>query len=150
MNIQRVKQGAKITLYTGYYMILLGIYFIVFEYRNMKINFNSINQLWGFFLRYNPEISYIFLLLNILIGILLISSGIVIIFLSDFVIKRKDKMTWVILFIIGIINWAGLLAISILLQNWLLILSSFLGWLIFIIGMILPIRYYLEKSYREY
>ena len=26
----------------------------------------------------------------------------------------------------------------------------FIGWLIFIIGMLLPISYYLEKPYKEY
>jgi len=150
MNIQRVKTGAKITYFNGIYMILFGIYLLSFISYNMKSNFNSIDQLWGFFSRYNADIAYLFYLFNIIIGIFLISQGILIIFLSDFIIKRKDKMTWVILFISGIITWASLLTITILLQNLILIIISLIGWLIFIFGMLLPIQYYLEKSYREY
>lgn len=150
MNIQRVKQGARITYYNGIYLIFFGIFFISFMNKTMKMNFNVISQLWGFFSKYNGEIAYLFYLYNILIGVLLISQSIVIIYLSDFIIKRKEKITWVILFISGIITWAGLLTISILLKNWLLIILSFLGWFMFIFGMLLPIQYYLEKSYREY
>ncbi len=150
MNIHKVKQGAKITYYNGIYMILTGIFFIFFADYNMKQNFNSIEQLWGFFSKFNPEMSYIFYLFNIIIGIFLISQGITITHLSDFIIKRKEKMTWVILFIVGIISWAGLLTITILLKNILLITLAFIGWFMFILGMLLPIQYYLEKSYREY
>jgi len=150
MNIQKVKQGAKITYFNGIYTILLGFFFIFFINYNMKKNFNSINQLWGFFLKFNPEIAYLFTLFSITIGILLISMGIIIIYLSDFIIKRKDKMSWVILFLFGIINWVGLLIIAILLKNPILIILTFIGWITFIFGMLLPIKYYLEKSYREY
>jgi hypothetical protein len=150
MNIQRVKQGAKITLYNGVYMIFLGFFYIFFIKMNMRQNFREISELWGFFLRYNPKIAYLFFLFNILIGILLISNGILIVYLSDYIIKRKDKMTWVILFISGIISWAGILTISILIKNWLLILTSGIGWLMFVVGMLIPIRYYLEKNYRVY
>jgi hypothetical protein len=59
-------------------------------------------------------------------------------------------MTWIILFIVGIINWVALLIISIILGNILLIILTATGWLTFILGMLLPIKYYLEKSYREY
>lgn len=150
MNIQRVKQGARITLYNGVYMILLGIYYIFFIKTNMKIIFSSINLLWGFFTRYNNNIAYFIQLFNILIGILLISQGIVIVYLSDFIIKRKEKMTWTILFLSGIISWAVLLVTSILLNNWFLSIITGIGWLSFLIGMVLPIRYYLEKNYKEY
>ena len=150
MNIQRVKQGAKITLFNGVYMILLGIFFIFFINFNMKRNFNSINQLWGFFSKFNSEISYLFYLFNIIIGIFLISIGIIVIYLSDFIIKRKDKMTWVVLFLFGIICWVGLLIIAFLLKNIILIILTFIGWVSFIFGMLLPIKYYLEKDYREY
>jgi len=150
MNIQRVKQGARITYFNGIYMILLGSFFILSANFNMKKNFNSIDQLWGFFSKFNPEIAGLFILFNIIIGIFLISIGIVIIYLSDFILKRKDKMAWVILFLFGIINWVGLLIITIILKNLILISLTFIGWFIFILGMLLPIRYYLEKSYREY
>lgn len=150
MNIKRVKQGAKITLYNGIYMIFYGFFYIFFYKMNMRDNFHGISELWGFFLRYNPKIASLFFLFNLLIGIFLISTGILIIYLSDFIIKRKEKMTWVILFFSGIISWAGILTISILLKNMILIILSGFGWLMFVFGMLLPIRYYLEKSYRSY
>ncbi|MEK6830495.1 MAG: hypothetical protein AABX77_00510 [Nanoarchaeota archaeon] len=150
MNIQRVKLGARITLINSIYMIFLGVFFIVLVNFNMKKNFNVINQLWGFFSKFNPEISFIFYLFNILIGVFLISSGIIMFYLSDFIIKRKEKMTWVMLFLFGITNWVGLLIITVLLKNLLLILLTFIGWVSFVFGMLLPIGYYLEKSYREY
>lgn len=150
MNIKRVKQGAYITYYNGIYMIVLGIFYVAMMRYNMKSNFNQINQLWGFFSRYNPEIANMFFLFNVLIGVSLISSGITTMYLSDFIIKRKEKITWVILFLSGIINWGGLLTVSILFKNFILITLAFIGWFFFIFGMILPIKYYLEKGYREY
>jgi len=150
MNIQRVKHGARITIFNGIYSIFLGIFFILFINFNMKRSFTSIDQLWGFFSKFNPQISYLFFLFNIIVGIFLISNGILIIYLSDFIIKRKDKMTWVMLFLFGIINWVGLLIISFLLKNLYLIVLTFIGWVSFIFGMLLPIQYYLEKEYREY
>ncbi len=150
MNIQKVKQGARITWYNGIYMILFGIFYAVFIRFNMKTNFKAINELWGFFEKFNPEITLLFYLFNILIGLFLISTGITIMHLSDFIIKRKDKMTWVILFISGLIAWAGLMIISCLFKNPVLITLSVSGWLSFVVGMLLPINYYLEKSYREY
>ena len=112
MNIRKVKQGAKITLYNGIYMILFGIFYTIFIKFNMNQNFKAISELWGFFAKFNPEITFLFYLFNILIGLFLISTGITIIHLSDFIIKRKDKMTWVILFLSGLIAWVGLLIIS--------------------------------------
>ena len=150
MNIRRVKRGASITFYNGIYMIILGIYFISFVNFNMKTNFNSISQLWGFFSKFNTEIAFLFLLFNMIVGVFLISNGVNIMYLSDFIYKRKEKMPWVILFFSGLISWVGLLTIMILAKNLLLIILSFLGWLTFAIGMLLPIRYYLEKGYREY
>ena len=150
MNIKRVKQGARITFYNGIYMILFGGFYIGFIKFNMTQSFNAISELWGFFTKFNPEISTLFLLFNTLIGFFLISTGITVIYLSDFIMKRKEKMTWVILFLSGIISWGGLFIISFLFKNQILIALSFIGWLSFIIGMLLPIKYYMEKSYREY
>lgn len=150
MNIQRVKQGARITYANGLYMMLLGLFLIFFDNMNMKINFIQINELWGFFSKFNPEIANILILFHILIGTLLFSSGIIVLYLSDYIIKRKEKMTWVMLFLFGIINWVALLIISILLKNTILIVLTSIGWAIFCLGMLLPINYYLQKSYREY
>jgi len=150
MNIQRVKQGAKITLYNGVFMIIFGLYTIFFSEFNMKNSFTAISGIWILFAKYNPKISVLFILLNIIIGIFLISFGIIIIYLSYFIIKRKEKITWVVMFFSGIIAWGGLLIINILIKNIFLIILSFIGWLSFVIGMFIPIRYYLEKKYREY
>lgn len=150
MNIHRVKQGAKITLYNGIYMILFGIFQIFFAEFNMKNNFQAIDSIWSLFVKYNPKIYKLFILSNISIGILLVSLGVFIAYLSYFIIKRKDKMAWVILFVSGIVSWVGLLIISFLFQNWILIVLSSIGWVMFIFGMVLPISYYIEKNYREY
>ncbi len=150
MNIRKVKQGAKITLFNGIYMILIGLFYNFFINLNMKINFNSISKLWGFFLRYSPEISYLFRMFNHFIGILLISLGMIIVYLSYFIIKRKEKMTWAILFLSGIVFWAGFLILSILLKNSLNIILAAFGWISFVIGMVFPIKYYITKNYREY
>ncbi len=150
MNIQRVKQGAKITLYNGVYMILFGIFHIFFAEFNMKNNFQAINSIWRLFVKYNPKIYKLFILCNVSIGILLISIGVFILYLSYFIIKRKDKMAWVILFVSGIVSWIGLLIISVLFKNWILIVLSSIGWAMFVLGMLLPISYYIEKNYREY
>lgn len=150
MNIQRVKHGARLTYANGLYMMLLGLFLVFFDNMNMKINFISIEQLWGFFSKFNPEIAQLFIIFHILIGTLLFSSGIVIIYLSDYIIKRKEKMTWIMLFLFGIINWVALLIVAILLGNNILIISTFIGWATFCIGMLLPINYYLQKHYREY
>jgi len=146
MNIQRVKQGAKITFYNGLYMVFVGIYFIIFIDFNMKLNFNSIYQLWTFFWRYNSKISYMFYLFNLILGISLISNGIFISYISNLIIRRKEKITWVILFVAGILTWAGLLIVSFLFKNILLIILSFIGWIFFIFGMIFPIKYYLQRE----
>ena len=150
MNIQVVKQGSKITLYNGIYMILFGIFYIVFVKFNMKSNFQAVSGIWKLFEKYNPQIATMFILLNIIIGIFMISMGIIVIYMSYFILKRKEKMTWVVLFLSGIIGWAGLLMASILIKNPTLIVLSAIGWVSFVIGMVLPIKYYLEKGYREY
>ena len=150
MNIQRVKQGAKITLYNGIYMILFGIFHIFFAEYNMQKNFQAIDSIWRLFVKYNPDIYKLFILSNISLGILMISIGVFISYLSYFIIKRKDKMAWVILFVSGIVSWIGLLIISVLFKNWILIVLSSIGWAMFVFGMVLPISYYIEKNYREY
>jgi hypothetical protein len=73
MNIQRVKQGAKITMYNGIYMVVFGFYYIFFYKMNMASNFEAISSLWVLFVKYNPEIADLFILFNIGIGIFLVS-----------------------------------------------------------------------------
>jgi hypothetical protein len=150
MNIQRVKQGARITLYNGIYMIFLGVFLIVFVKYNMKNNFIAISIIWKVFVKYNPGIAKLFFLFNTTIGILLISMGIIIIYLSYFIIKRKDKMTWVVLFFSGITAWIGLLVISILIGNIIIMGLIFVGWCSFVVGILIPVKYYMHKTYLEY
>jgi len=150
MNIRLVKQGASITFYNGVYMFFLGVFFVFFYNFIMKMNFQAIYQLWGFYTRYNSDISYLFILFTILIGIFLLSIGIFICYLSDFIYKRKEKFTWIILFISGILSWGGILTMMILLKNIILIALTFIGWAWFIIGMLIPISYYMQKEYKEY
>lgn len=150
MNIQRVKQGAKITLYNGIYIILFGFFQIFFAEYNMRINFQAINSIWMLFVKYNPKIYILFILFDVSIGILLISIGVFILYLSYFIIKRKDKLAWSILLVSGAVSWIGLLIISVLFKNWILIILSSIGFIMFVFGMLLPARYYLEKNYLEY
>ena len=131
-------------------MIALGIFYIIFVKFNMKNNFQAISSVWQLFTKYNPEIAKLFILFNIIIGIFLISLGIIIIYLSYFIVKRKEKLTWIMLFLSGIVGWVGLLIVSLFMKNPLIITLSILGWSSFILGMFLPIKYYLEKGYREY
>ena len=150
MNIQRIKQGARINYYNGIYMIIFGIFYAVFVGFNIKFNFNSVSELWGFFSMFNPEVTHLFYYFNILIGLFLISTGIVIMHLADFICKRKEKMTWMILFFSGAVSWGGLFVISILLRNWILIILSSVGVGMFLMGIFLPIKYYLGKRVRTY
>ncbi len=150
MNIQNVKRGSKITLYNGVYAILLSLFYIFFGKFILKGNLKVVDSFWQLFSKYNPGLAYMLILINILLGLLLLSFGIMTIYLSIFIIKRKDKFAWVILFISGLITWAGLLTINFLIKNLLMIILAFVGWIIFIIGMVLPIRYYLQKSYPDF
>ncbi|MDD5191618.1 MAG: hypothetical protein PHH54_02150 [Candidatus Nanoarchaeia archaeon] len=150
MNIQRVKQGAKITLYNGIYTILFGLFHIFLAEYNMKNNFLAIDSIWRLFVKYNPQIYKLFILSNISLGILMVALGVFISYQSYFIIKRKDKLAWSILLVSGTISWIGLLTISVLFRNWILIILSSVGFIMFIFGMLLPISYYLSKNYLEY
>ena len=149
-TVQSIKFGSKITIFNGIYAILLGIFYISLFPWIMKQKFNSLDKIWAIFNKYNPEISGLYLRSSILSSILIIALGICIIYLSYFVLKRKDKTAWIILFVIGIALWPCLLLVDILNKNIFFIVLSFIGWLTFIIGMLIPIRYYTSKSYSEY
>ena len=136
MNVKRIKQGARINYYNGIYIILLGIFYTCFIGVNMKYNFNSTKELWGFFTMFSPGVTKLFYLFNILIGLFLVSTGITIMHLSDFIGKRKEKLTWLILCLSGTISWAGLFIISILFKNWILIFFSFFGTIMFFKGIL--------------
>jgi len=149
-TIENIKTGSRITLWNGIYAILLGFFYLIFSNFILKINFRALEGSWGFFDKFNPEISALFGRLFILVGLIIVAVGAGIVYLSYSIAKKKEKDLWVVLFVIGIIFWSGLLTIEILNQNVYTISLSFIGWITFIIGKIIPIKYYLEKPYSSY
>ena len=85
-------------------------------------------------------------LILIYTGFLLISFGVFIIYLSVVILKKRDKLAWVVLFIGGISGWAGLFVVNILAKNLIIIVLSSIGLISFIIGMVIPIKYYIRKE----
>ncbi len=146
MRIKLINLGSKITLFNGIYAILLGIFFILFSKFLISEYFESFPEVWEILVKeWISDISQYFLIL-IYTGLLLISFGIFIIYLSVFIIKRKDKLAWAALFLGGIVGWAGLFIVNILAKNWTIMILSFIGWISFVIGMLIPIKYYLQKE----
>jgi hypothetical protein len=149
-TVQNIKRGSRITLINGIYAIILGILYSSLYRFIIKTNFHSIDAIWQVFSKYNPDISALFIKLLIIKGLFIISIGIMIIYLSSYIIKKKDKSAWFVLFLIGLIFWGSLLTVEILDKNVYTIVLSGIGWLMFIIGMLLPIKYYLERDYEDY
>lgn len=150
-TVQNIKLGARITFANGVYALLLGAFYMFFAEFILKINFRAIDGIsWGFFDKFNPAIGSMFVRLFILVSLIIFATGIFIIYMSHVISKKKEKDFWIILFIIGIIFWSGLFTIEALNKNIYTILLSFTGWLWFVIGMLIPIKYYLEKPYDTY
>jgi len=149
-TVQNIKVGSRITYLNGIYAIILGLFYIIFFKFIIKINFRKIDAIWQIFEKYNPQISQIFIRLFILKGIFIIALGIILIYLSLYILKKKDKNAWFVLFIIGVLFWASLLVIEIFDKNIYTIIASAVGWIMFIIGMLLPIKYYIEKEEEGY
>jgi len=150
-TIENIKLGSRITFLNGIYAILLGIFYIVSSNFLLTVNFRQIQDAsWGFFEKFNPEIATLFGRLFILVGLIIIAAGICIIYLSHIIAKKKEKDFWIVLFIIGIIFWTGLFIIEALNKNIYTISLGFIGWISFIVGMLIPIKYYLEKPYDRY
>jgi len=149
-TIENIKLGSRITFYNGIYAIIFGLFSILFYNTLMLANFRAIDSVWQVFTKYNPEISSLFFNLALAKAFLLISMGLAIMYLSSYILKKKNKSAWVMLFIIGIIFWAGLLTTEIFNKNVYTITISFIGWISFVIGMLIPISYYTQKSYEEY
>ena len=149
-TIEHIKTGAKINMWNGIYAVLLGFFYLIFSDFILKINFRALGDSWGFFDKFNPDLSALFGRLFILVGLIIVAVGAGLIYLSHTVAKKKEKDLWIVLFIIGIIFWSGLLTIEILNKNYYTIAMSFFGWITFVVGMFIPIRYYLEKPYDSY
>lgn len=149
-TLENIKRGARITTFNGIYAILLGIVYLGFFKLILKQNFEAISVVWQVFAKYNPAINSLFIKLMIIKGLFIITLGIVIIYLSTYILKKKDKATWVALFIIGLIFWPSLLTFEILDKNWYTAGAAFFGWLTFIIGMLIPIGYYMQREETDY
>lgn len=146
MKLKLIRLGSLITLYNGIYAIFLGFFFIVFNKFLILRYFKSFPEVWEILVRkWLSDISGYFWII-VYTGFLLISFGIFIIYLSVFIIKRKDKLAWVALFLGGISGWVGLFIVNVLAKNWIVVILSFIGWISFVAGMIIPIKYYLQKE----
>jgi hypothetical protein len=148
-TLERIKQGAGLTLINGIYTILFGVVYMALMSFILKINFRHIEIVWQVFQKYNPDVNFMIVRLMILKGIFIIVIGIVIVYLSNYILKKKEKMAWVILFILGIIFWPAVLTMEFLDSNIYTLVASFIGWITFIIGMLIPIKYYTQKEYSE-
>lgn len=149
-TVENIKKGSQITLFNGIYAILVGILYLIFTFPLVKMNFRSIDVIWQIFSKYNPELSFMVIQMMIFKGIMIIATGIMIIYLSNYIIKKKDKTAWVILFLVGLIFWPTILTLEIMSKNFYTIVASFIGWLTFVIGMLIPLKYYMQKEYPEY
>ncbi len=150
-TLEKIKNGARITLFNGIFAILFGAAYLGFMNFFLKDNFRTIDVVWKVFYKYNNELASVIVRLTILKCVFIILMGIMIIYLSDYIHKRKDRFAWIMLFVLGgIIFWPTILTIELFDKNFYTIIASAIGWITFIIGMILPIRYYMQREYTEY
>jgi hypothetical protein len=149
-TLEKIKNGAWITMINGIYAIVFGVLYIALMSFILKINFHEIEVVWQVFAKYNPAINLMIIKLMILKSIFIVAIGIIITYLSNYIIKKKEKPAWVILFVVGLIFWPALLTMEFLDGNIYTIIASFIGWISFIIGMLIPIRYYTQEQYSEY
>ena len=149
-TVENIKKGSRITFFNGIYTILLGLMYIIFLKPLIKMSFRSIDVIWQLFEKYNPQISSLFIKMMVLKGIFVMAFGVIFIAFSAYILKKKDKSAWAVLFFIGIIFWASLFTLEVLSSNIYTIIASLIGWITFVIGMILPIKYYAQREYTNY
>ncbi len=138
-----------ICLYNGIYAIVYGILMLIFSRMIIAEYFRKNPIPWSLFtvnFNYPAKLYYSLMFTH---GFLLISLGIFIIYLSYFILKRKDKLAWIVLFSGGIISWASLFIVHIIMGSLIITILSFIGWVSFIIGVVIPVNYYLKKRYHE-
>jgi hypothetical protein len=148
-TLEKIKIGSRTTLFNGIYAVLLGIFYLAFYEFIIKNNFRKIDIVWQVFEKYNPEISKLIIQLLIIKALFIIAFGLVIIYLSVYILKKKDKTAWLALLILGMIFWVSILVFEILDKNFYTITLIAIGWISFIVGMLIPIRYYTEREYDE-
>lgn len=149
-TVENIKRGSKITLFNGLYAMVYGIISLCLMDIFIKRDFRDISVVWQVFAKYNPEIANMLFRFIIIKSILIIIVGIMIIALSNYILKKKDKTAWVTLFVTGLMFWGSLLTVDIMQGNLITIIISLVGWIMFIIGILLPVRYYLQRDYTEY
>jgi len=149
-TLESIKRGGRITYFNGIYAVLTGLYYIIFYNWILKTNLREFGSVWTVFSKYNPDLAMLFIKGEIIQGLLIISIGLAIIYLSSYIVRRKDRSAWVALFVIGLLLWGGLLTIEFFNQNIISIAIALVGWIIFVIGMLIPIGYYLDRSNYEY
>jgi hypothetical protein len=150
MKLKLIRMGSLITLYNGIYAIILGFFMVIFSKFLIKKYFEPFPEVWEILVKkWIKDLSQYHLIL-IYTGFLLVSFGIFIIYLSIFIIKRKDNLAWAVLFFGGILGWASLFIVNIIANNFIMIVLSFIGWVSFVIGVVIPIKYYLQKGYPRF
>ncbi len=150
MKLKLIRWGSLITLYNGIYAITLGLFMTIFSKFLIKKYFEPFPEIWEILVKkWISDLSQYHLIL-IYTGFLLVSFGIFVIYLSIFIMKRKDNLAWAVLFFGGILGWASIFVVNILAKNLIMSLLGFIGWISFIIGMVIPIKYYLQKGYPRF
>lgn len=149
-TLDRIKKGAGITMFNGIYTIIIGVFYLAFFNFILKTNFKAMDIVWQVFAKYNPAVNSLFVRLMILKGLFIIAIGVLIIYLSNHIAKKKEKITWITLFILGLIFWPSILTFEILDKNVYTITAALIGWVTFIVGMLIPIKYYIQRESDSY
>jgi len=150
MRLKLIRLGSLITLYNGIYSIVCGFFMIIFSRYLIKKYFEPFPEIWEILVKkWISDISQYHLIL-IYTGFLLVSFGIFILYLSVFIMKKKDNLAWAVLFFGGILGWASIFLVNILAKNLIMIIIGLIGWASFVIGMIIPIKYYIQKGYPRF
>jgi len=147
MRLKLIRLGSIITLINGIYAILVGLFFVFASRFLISSYFENFPEVWDILVKkWISDISQYFLIM-IYTGLLIITLGIFIIYLSAFILSKRDKLAWVVLFLGGIIGWGGMFIVNIFAKSFIVLTISFIGWASFIIGMVIPLKYYLKKEY---
>ncbi len=150
MKLKLIKWGSLLTLYNGIYAIIMGFFMVVFSKFLIKKYFEPFPEIWDILVKkWISDISQYHLIL-IYTGFLLVAFGIFVIYLSIFVMKKKDNLAWFVLFFGGLLGWASIFIVNILAKNLVMGLLGFIGWASFIIGMLIPVKYYIQKGYPRF